>query len=312
MSDISVIIVSWNACEYLKKCLISIADTGGSTVREVIVVDNNSTDGSAEMVEADFPKVMLIRSRENLGFARANNIGISKASGRWLALVNSDVVVHADCFERLVETLDNQPKVGLVGPKIFGGDGYIQRSCRRLPTIWTILCRSLALDKLISNNPVVFDGKRSQWDHDSQANVEVLSGCFWMARRSAVEGVGGLDERFFFYAEDVDWCKRFWDKGWRVTFVPDATAIHFGGASSGNAPLRYSVQMLRANLEYWRKHRGIFGLMAYYFLSLAHHVIRFMSRGVRLAFGNDPSGETTYKFKRSLTCLRWLLTSKDA
>ena len=97
-----------------------------------------------------------------------------------------------------------------------------------------------------------------------------------------------------------------------VTFVPEATAVHFGGASSANAPLRYSIQMLRANLDYWRKHRGTAGLVAYYLLSLVHHMIRLILRGLKLVFRNDPSGETAYKFRRSQTCLRWLLTSKDA
>jgi hypothetical protein len=310
MSELSVIIVSWNAHDYLRDCLVSIRETGGLLVREVIVVDNGSTDGSREMVAAKFPEATLIHSLENLGFARANNLGIKRASGRWLALVNSDVVVHADCFRRLVGFLESRPEVGLVGPKVLGRDGLLQRTCRRLPTIWNTLCRALALDSLFSCSPFFSGREMRHWSHDNQAEVETLSGCFWVARRQAVEEVGGLDERFFFYAEDVDWCKRFWDAGWKVMFVPEATATHFGGGSSANAPLRYSIQMLRANLDYWRKHRGLPGLAAFYVLTVIHHSLRLILRGLKVVFGTDLGGETADKLKRSQACLRWLLTAK--
>ena len=138
--EISVIIVSWNGCALLRKCLNSIRESGGPLVGEVIVVDNASSDGSIDMVEAEFPEVTLIRSKENLGFARANNLGLKQASGSWLALINSDVVVHSGCFVRLASFLEAHSEVGLVGPKIFGRDGRSQRTCRRFPTIWNTLC----------------------------------------------------------------------------------------------------------------------------------------------------------------------------
>jgi GT2 family glycosyltransferase len=310
-NKISVIIVSWNARDYLRKCLISIRETFDSLAVEIIVVDNASTDGSPEMVTTDFPEVILVRSGENLGFSRANNLGINRATGRWLALVNSDVVVHPGCFQRLSAFLESEPKVGLVGPKILGGDGLLQRSCRRLPNVWNTLCRALALDSVFSKSPLFSGREMRHWSQDNQAEVEVLSGCFWVARREAVQEVGGLDERFFFYAEDVDWCKRFWDANWKVMFVPTATATHFGGGSSVNAPLRYNIQMLRANLEYWRKHWGLAGQAAFYLLSVIHHGLRLVLRGLKVVFHKDPRGEAACKLKRSQVCLRWLLTAKE-
>ena len=144
------------------------------------------------------------------------------------------------------------------------------------------------------------------WNHSEIAEVEVLSGCFWLARRSAVAEVGGLDERFFFYAEDLDWCKRFRDAGWKLAFVPLATATHFGGGSSGNAPLKYSIEMLKANSAYWQKHHGGLGQGAYYLTALLHHGVRFVLRGVRRLMRHNMSDN--HKFSEHAVCLRWLLT----
>ena len=151
----------------------------------------------------------------------------------------------------------------------------------------------------------------SHWDQDTQSEVEVLSGCFWMARREAVEKVGGLDERFFFYAEDIDWCKRFWDGGWKVVLVPAATATHFDGGSSMNAPLRYNVEMLRANLAYWRKHRGVSGKIICLALYIIHHALRLGLFGLKMLAMRNCGDDTNQKWRRSMVCLGWLLTGRD-
>ncbi len=139
----------------------------------------------------------------------------------------------------------------------------------------------------------------------------MLSGCFWMARREAVAQVGGLDERFFFYAEDVDWCKRFRNAGWKIVFVPEATATHFGGGSSGNAPLRYSIEMMRANLAYWRKHYGVAGRCAYFVLSAIHHSLRLFGRLLQRVFRPSAARESKQKLHEAAVCLRWLFTGKE-
>jgi GT2 family glycosyltransferase len=309
MSQISVIIVSWNARNYLRDCLASIREVGGSLVREIIVVDNASKDGSPEMVATEFPEVKLVHAGANLGFARANNLGIKQASGSFLALVNSDVIVHPGCFVQLTRILERQKGVGLVGPRIASGDGRLQLTCRRLPSFWNLTCRALALDLVLSRWPLFSGFEMRHWDYGNLAEVEVLSGCFWLARKAAVEQVGGLDERFFFYAEDLDWCKRFHDQGWKTVFVPEATATHFGGGSSSNAPLRYSIEMERANLAYWRKHHGLLGEWTCRLLSLVHHGFRLVPR-VFLEVGGAaarPGG----KLKKHAVCVRWLLTGKS-
>jgi len=310
MSKISVIIVSWNARGYLRDCLASIRETGGGLVKEVIVVDNASTDGSPDMVAEQFSETTLIRSGENLGFARGNNLGIKRASGTILALINSDVVVHPGCFQKLAAFLDSNPKVALAGPKVIGRDGRPQLTCGRLPTVWNTVCQFLALGRIFPRWRW-FDGfEMRHWDPDRPANVEVLSGCFWLARGEAVKEVGGLDERFFFYAEDVDWCKRFGDAGWKIAFAPEATATHFGGGSSGNAPLRYSIEILRANLLYWKKHHGSLGRGAYYVLALTWHSLRFAVRALLKLVGMAKGDETQLRLKEHLACVRWLLTGR--
>ncbi len=310
MHNISVIIVSWNAREFLRDCLRSIQENGGDVIREVIVVDNASNDGSQEMVLKEFLTVALVQCKTNLGFARANNLGMQHAKGPFIALINSDVVVHKRCFERLDFYLNEHTDVGLAGPKVFGSDGRIQMTCFRSPSLWNLTCRILALDRLLPGWPHFSGYEMRNMDHAHDSNEDVLSGCFWLARRAAIDAVGGLDEQFFFYAEDFDWCKRFRDAGWKIAFVPEASATHYGGGSSSNAPLRFSIEILRANLSYWKKHHGDFGRRAFYSLAMLQHVLRFCARSLLRIARRDQINQR--KLKEHIVCLRWLLTGREA
>lgn len=308
MSRVSVIIVSWNAREYLRGCLSSIRETAADCVREIIVVDNASADGSPDMVKREFPEVILIEPGENLGFARANNLAMQRASGEFLALINSDVVVKPGCIQELVRFLDEHPESGLIGPRIVGGDGRLQGSCRRLPTVWNNLCRTFAIDRMFPRVPFLSGHEMRHFDHERQIEAEVLSGCFWMARKSAVDQVGGLDERFFFYMEDVDWSRRFHEGGWKVHFVPQASAIHFGGASTANAPLRYMIQYHRANLMYWEKYYGFAGKAVYFVIATLHHGVRLVLRAMARLLGRGSSPSSKHKLMEDVVSLRWLFT----
>jgi len=310
MSQISVIIVSWNARGYLRDCLNSVLQTGAPVLKEIIVVDNASDDGSPEMVATEFPEVKLVQANENLGFARANNLGMRYASGSMLALVNSDVIVQPRCLQKLAAFLESCPDAGLVGPKVFGADGHLQYTCGELPTIWNTICRYFALDRVLSRWSLFSGLQMRHWNYDRRAEVGMLGGCFWLARRIAVDQVGGLDEHFFFYGEDVDWCKRFWDAGWKVVFVPEANATHFGGGSSANSPLRFSIEMVRSNLKYWQKHYGPIGRCVCYSLVLSRHCFRLVVRGLFRIVGFADGAENRRKLNEDLVCLRWLLTGK--
>ena len=308
MKRVSVIIVSWNARDFLRGCLESIRQTGGDDIGEVVVVDNASGDGSADMVRRDFPDVILIEPGDNLGFARANNLGMARAQYEYLALVNSDVVVKSGCLQQLAKSLDDHPDTALVGPRIVGRDGQLQGSCRMLPTVWNNICRALAIDRAFPGVSLLSGHEMRHFRHDVRIEAEVISGCFWLARKSAVEQVGGLDERFFFYMEDVDWCRRFREAGWKVLFVPEASAVHFGGGSTANAPLRYTIQYHRANLMYWDKYYGIVGRGTYFAIATIHHGIRLAARSVARLLGLGRSAESRHKLMEDVVSLRWLFT----
>jgi GT2 family glycosyltransferase len=206
---------------------------------EVIVVDNASSDGSPEAVRANYPAVQLICNSGNDGFARGNNIGIRASQGEYLFLVNSDVVVSDGCFEKLLRYMDGHPEIGMLGPRILGSDGKVQRNCMGFPSLWNTLCRAVALDTLFPQSQLFGSHFLTFWNFDDTRPVDVINGCFWVLKRSAVDEVGLLDERFFMYGEDVDWCKRFRQKGWKVVFFGEAEALHYGGASSANAPIKF-------------------------------------------------------------------------
>ncbi|HRT58989.1 MAG TPA: glycosyltransferase family 2 protein [Candidatus Paceibacterota bacterium] len=304
---VSVVIVSWNAKAFLARCLASLTERACAYPMEVIVVDNASQDGSPEMVERDFPQVRLIRTGSNLGFARGNNRGIRESRGKYLCLINSDVEVRPDCITRLVDYCEAHPDVGMVGPRILGGDGKLQRSCRGFPTVWNMLCRALALDAMFPRSSWFGGYLLPYWNHDSEREVDILSGCFWMVRRAALETVGLLDESFFMYGEDMDWCKRFWAGGWRLVFVPDAVAVHYGGASSASAPVRFFIEKQRADLQYWRKHHSWAARQCYFAVACVHHALRVL--GYTLAWAASRGRATEWRFKmiRGFQCLSWML-----
>lgn len=311
MKPVSVIVVSWNTRDYLVGCLESIRQAEPACVGEVIVVDNDSSDGSPEIVEQNYPEVTLIRAGANLGFAKGNNLAMKHARGSQFALVNSDALVHAGTLETLSSYLDEHLNVGLVGPRVTGGDGLLQRSCRHLPGLWNTLCRAFALDRMFGGKGIFSGYEVPPARHESLHEAEVLSGCFCVARRSAVEEIGGLDEQFFFYGEDIDWCRRFRKAGWKLVFIPQATATHFGGGSTSRAPLRYSIEILRATLKYWRKHHGAAGQWACSGLLILHHGIRFLARLIRRSLGLGRSADSRYKLSEDAACLRWLCFRVD-
>ena len=238
MVNISIIIPSWNAKKYLQTCIESTIRETQNYKTEIIVVDNASTDGSVELVKEQFQHVKLICNDANLGFATANNIGIKNSSGKYIFLINSDVKVLNGTIGLMLAYMNEHPEIGMLGPQILDSNGNIQRSCMGFPTLWNTFCRALALDTLFPKSKLFGGYMMTFWPHDSIRDVNVINGCFWMVKREALDEVGLLDERFFIYAEDKDWCKRFWDAGWKVVYFPEAKAIHYG------APV---LQMLRLN-----------------------------------------------------------------
>ncbi len=304
--SISVIIVSWNAKRYLLQCLESLYDCPLEHLKEVIVIDNASSDSSADEVSVKFPQVRLIRNAVNLGFSTANNMGIRASSGEYVCLINSDIKLLGSCLQRLRTYAEAHPEIGMIGPRILEGDGRVQPSCRGFPKLWNMFCRALALDALLPRWGVFNGYLLRHWRQDEAREVDILSGCFWFVRRQALQKVGLLDEEFFMYGEDMDWCKRFWKSGWKLKFLPTAEAIHYGGKSSTNAPIRFYIEKQRADLQYWRKHHGKLGMFAYFAISFIHHLLRVIGYCL-VSPARKLNSASRLKVTRSLRCLAWMM-----
>ena len=307
---VSVVIVVWNAKKFVLECLETLREHCAKVCSEVIVVDNASSDGSAELVAERFPEFKLIRNPENFGFAKANNIGIAQCSGDYVCLVNSDVKFLDDCISPMIEYLSKNQRAAMVGPKMLAPDGRVWRSTMRFPTIWNHFSRALGLDIAFKKSRLFGGLLMSDFDHSTTTPVEVLNGWFVVVRRSAMERVGLLDPQFFMYGEDVDWCYRFRKAGEGVVFFAEAGAVHYGGASSSHAPLRFYLELYRATWQYWRKHHGGLAQLGFLAAFAVHHSIRLLGSGLLYLCLPSHRTDTASKFKRSLACLQWVGAAK--
>jgi GT2 family glycosyltransferase len=311
MVDISLIIVSWNAKNMVAQCLESLERYAGNPAIEIIVVDNASSDGTVELIRNRFSHVQLIGNATNIGFARGNNKGINVSTGKYICLINSDVQVPEGCLEKMVEHMKQHPKIGMLGPKMLLPDGSTGSSCRRFPTVWNWFCRALALDSIVKGSRTFGDFLMTAFKYDRIADVDALTGWFWVVRREALNQVGPLDERFFMYGEDIDWPKRFHQLGWKVVFYPDAEAIHYCAASSSQDPTRFYIEMNRASIQYFRKHHDLFRVVGFWVATWLHQVIRIFGYGLIYLLGSPGRAEAEFKMKRSLACLLWLMRLRE-
>jgi GT2 family glycosyltransferase len=256
MIDVSIVVVNWNTCDLLAQCLRAVYDTTNDLDSEVIVVDNASTDGSQAMVRQEFPDVNLIANTENLGFARANNQAIRRSQGRYVLLLNSDAFVRENTIKQVVGFMDEHPEAGMVGCKLLYEDGRLQPSCTTFPTLFTEFCIATRLDKLFPRSPLFGRYRMTYWGFDDVREVDVILGAFMLVRATAIDQVGLMDERYFMYSEEVDWCYRFKEKGWKITFYPHAEAVHVWGGSSKRVPVETLIRMYRSRIDFFRRHYG--------------------------------------------------------
>jgi len=299
--------VNWNTRDLLCHCLQSIIDTIRRARFEIWVINNGSTDGSVEMIEQEFPQVQLVCNDANMGFAKANNIGIQRSRGRYVCLINSDVQLLDGCLDRLFEYMELNPNIALAGPRILNSDRSLQISCYAFPTVFNTLCHSFGLDRLFPRSNRLGGLYRKYWPYDTVRRVEVVSGCFCMVRREAIEKVGLLDENFFMYMEDFDWCKRFRDAGLEIQYFPYVAAVHYGGGSSGHAPQIFTIEAARSSILYWRKHHGRIGMLYISFLLFVRHLLRVIVGKVWCWFKPSDKVKLLSKIQTSRTCLHWLL-----
>jgi GT2 family glycosyltransferase len=252
--DLSVCIVNWNTRADLEQALTSVLDTEPSLNLEVVVLDNASQDGSAGMVRARFPGITLLESDKNLGFARGYNCAADEGAGRHLLMLNPDTIVYPGALDSMVGFLDSHPKAGAVGPRLLNRDGTLQLSCRRFPKPTAAIFRNTLFGRLAPNNRFTRGYLMTDWQHDTVREVDWVSGAAICIRREAWQDVGGFDEGFFMYAEDIDWCLRAHQAGWRIWYLPDAAIMHRIGRSSDQRPLAMVLAFHRSMARFYRKH----------------------------------------------------------
>jgi GT2 family glycosyltransferase len=253
--DLSIITVSWNVRELLRACVRSVDAGRGTLNLEMIVVDSASADGSPEMIRQEFPWVKLLASSENVGFPRGNNMGIEQARGRHVLLLNPDTEILDDALPLMVGHLDQHPDIGGLGAQLLNPDGTIQSSRRRFPTFLTAIFESTWLEglapKAVKRHYYALDLP----DHQV-SDVDWVTGACIMVPQRIIKHVGLMDEGYFMYSEELDWCRRIVDAGWRIVYFPKAKIMHYVGKSSEQAVTERHINFQRAKLRYFRKYHG--------------------------------------------------------
>ena len=252
--ELSIGIVSWNTRDLLDACLRSIATAPDAVTREVIVVDNASADDTAEMVRDRHPDVTLIANADNRGYAAGNNQAIAAASGELILLLNPDIVVHPGGLETLVGVLRERPEAGAVAPRLILPDGSVQASCRSFPTPDVVLYEALGLSRFFPRSRRFGKYRMTWWGYDDERPVDQPMASAFMVRRAVLDQVGGMDEDFPIFFNDVDLCKRIREAGWEIRFTPRASMDHVGGASTSQVRRRMIVESHRSFVRFYRKH----------------------------------------------------------
>ncbi|MGD2105463.1 MAG: glycosyltransferase family 2 protein [Anaerolineae bacterium] len=309
MADLSIVIVSWNVRSHLCRCLESILGAErrqNSNARleiQVIVVDNGSEDGSAMMVREGFPDVQLVANHDNRGFPAANNQGMALADGRYILFLNPDTEVVGDALSELVTFADEHGDVGMLGPQLVNPDGTVQSSRRRFPTLATAFLESTWLQPAVVDAPsrglasiltkplqrVLRRYYLSDRRDDIAQDVDWITGAAMMARREAIDDAGLMDEGFFMYSEELDWCRRFREAGWRVVYFPSARIVHHVGKSSEQVVAARHVHFQTSKVRYFRKYHG----------ALAAEVLRWYLMA-------------TYAWQLAVEGAKWLVGHKRA
>jgi GT2 family glycosyltransferase len=267
---ISIIVVSYNTRDLLRGCLRSLAPEVAAVGVEVIVVDNGSTDGSADMVRADYPDVQLLCLGENRGFGAANNCAAALSAAEYLLLLNSDTIVHPHALSALLTFVAAHPDAGAVGARLLNTDGSLQKSCWRFPTPGLELAECLGLLRLF-RRPSNYLSR----DYTHPRRVDFAVGACLLIRRVAFQQVGGFDEAFFLYAEETDLCHRFHDAGWQVYYTPDSVVTHLGGGSATAGETQFR-QFNTGKDRYFRKHHGRRGLIVYHVVAIVRSILRLV------------------------------------
>lgn len=267
--DLSVITVSWNTRELLRRCLLTVDrevqalnQVSGAPrppfAAQVLVVDNASSDGTVAMLRAEFPHVQVIANSENAGFTRGNNQALALAQGRYLFLLNPDTELRPGALCALVDYMESHPRVGIVGPRLYYSDGTPQSSRRRFPTWSTAFWESPLPQHWFPHSRALARYYMLDTDDAATQSVDWVTGAALFVRRAVYEQIGGLDERFFMYSEELDWCYRAKKAGWDIVYLPTAAVTHYEGKSSEQVLAQRDIYFHSSKVRFFVKHRGAF------------------------------------------------------
>ena len=278
VTDVSVVIVSWNTRDILRGCLSSIFEETKNVSIEVFVVDNNSHDGSSDMVRAEFPRVKLVENELNRGFAAASNQGIQLASGRYTLLLNPDTIILEDAISRCVQYADHHPDVGVVGCQVLEEENRISNTGFSFPSPLNVFLALSGLSRVFPRSRLFGRPELGWWERDCEQDVDVVTGMFMLVRREAIAQVGIMDESYFVYSEEADWCYRFARAGWRRVFTPCARIVHVDGGrkSTSQVSIKMFVQMQKSSMIYHRKNLGIAAWASVKGIYIASNAIRMV------------------------------------
>lgn len=228
MPELAIIIVTWNSHKFIRRCLCSLLDgTKYIDSPEIMVLDNNSSDNTTEIVQSEFPTIRLIKNSSNIGLSAAINQCLQKISAYYYLILNPDVEIYSDAMSTLLKYIKSEVKIGMVGPKIVYPDGRLQYSCREFPSLRAIITRGFGMMEQTTWMPKYLHRYlMTDFDHKSSREVDWVLGACLLIRREVVESIGYFDERFSLYYGDVDFCWRAWQKGWKVAYVPEAVVMH--------------------------------------------------------------------------------------
>lgn len=294
MMDVSIVIVNWNTKNITDDCLKSVYEQTSGIDFETIVIDNASEDGSAAMIKEKYPQAILIENTENAGFAPANNQGIEIAKGRYVLLLNSDTIVLDGAIQKTVDFADQIPNAAVVGCKVLNKDMTLQPSCFMFPSILNMLLSTSYLYKIFPHSKLFGREQMTWWDRNDVREVDVVTGCYMLVRKDAIDQIGVMDDDYFMYGEETDWCWRFKKAGWKNIFTPDAKIIHLGGQSSKNVKSKSLIRIKLGILQFIYKNKNRFVFLISCLLTLFFYLARIPYWSLRYLLSTRNENSKTY------------------